>query len=127
MSEEISWNRRPEVATTGPHVDYDQNVKIAENFCDRIKEKMPKGMRAYVVGSPELPKSLMYISWKPPKQCPVGNCATPIFLHDSTSNVNKRIEGIFNAYFKKAKEAEDKWPDQPILKGLEADKLWLKV
>lgn len=127
MSEEIRWNRRPEVTTSGPHVDHAENVKIAEAFCKKVQEKMPAGMRAYVTGSPQLPKSLMFVSWKPPKEHPLGNCATPIFLHDSTSNVNKKIDGIFNGYLRKATEAEARYPQQPLLKGLEADLSWLKV
>lgn len=98
-----------------PHPDYIANLKNAESFCTKVEKKMYPGMRAYVTGSPQLPKSLMYISWKPPKEYPLGNCATPIFLHDSTSNVNKRIEGIFNTYMRKAKEVFDKNPQQPLL------------
>ena len=76
-------------------------------------------MRTYVVGSPELPKSLMYVSWKPPEEHPAGNYATPIFLHDTTSNVNKRIEGVFNTYMRKAKDWFDKHPTQPDLPGFQ--------
>jgi hypothetical protein len=128
MSEEISWNSsRADTTPSGPHKEYPNNLRIAENFCAKVEKKMYPGMRTYVVGSPQLPKSLMYISWKPPKEHPMGTCATPIFLHDTTSNVNKRIEGIFTVYMRKAKEWFDKHPPQPDLPGLELTILGQKV
>lgn len=105
MSEEISWNRnKVETTPSGPHKDYPNNLRIAENFCAKVEKKMQPGMRCYVIGSPELPKSLMYVTWKPPKEHPAGNYATPIFLHDTTSNVNKKIEGVFSTYMRKSGE-----------------------
>jgi hypothetical protein len=116
MLDEISWSKPKGESVSGPHKDYEANLRIAENFCSKVEEKIKHlGMRAYITGSHELPKSLMFISWKPPKEYPLGNCATPIFLHDATNNVNKKIEGIFNTYLKKASEVCAKYPDQASL------------
>jgi len=115
MSEEISWNKSKVEPVLGPHKDYPYNLKNAENFCCKVEKKMQPGMRAYISGSHGLEKSLLYISWKPPKEHPAGMYATPIFLHDSTSNVNKKIEGIFNAYMKKAQQWFERNPLQPGL------------
>lgn len=103
----------------GPHPEYMVALKTAENFCSKVEKKMYPGMRVYVVGSPVLPKSLMYIVWNPPKEHPLGRCATPIFLHDTLTNVNKKIEGVFNTYMRKAKEWFDRYPPQPDLPGLQ--------
>jgi len=98
-----------------PHPEYLANLKNAESFCARVDKKMQPGMRAYVIGDNVLPKSILYISWKPPKEHPAGMYATPIFLHDTISNVNKRIEGVFNTYMRKAKDWFDRHPQQPCL------------
>lgn len=118
MSEEISWNRnKGDVISSGPHRDYPLNLENARKFCKRVDPVLLKGMKVYVCGSHALSDSLVMVCWKPPKEHHAGNYATPIFLHDSTSNVNKRIEGVFNTYMRKAKEWFDKFPPQPDLPG----------
>jgi len=120
MSKYEEINKSPSL---GPHREYANSLRVAENFCSKVQGKMHPGMRVYVTGSPELPKSLMYVCWKPPKDHPAGNYATPIFLHDTTSNVNKRIEGVFNTYMRKAKEWFDRKPQEPTLPGLDLEML----
>lgn len=91
-----------------PHRDYASNLKIAQLAEVKALNNPIPGLMVKVCDSENLKKSLLMISWSPPKASKVGNYATPIFLHDSTVNVNKKIETIFNVYLKTVKDFWDK-------------------
>lgn len=89
---------------SGPHRDYDINLKIAQNFANKVANSLLPGMLVEIRNGEHIKKALLMISWKPPIKAKLGTFATPISLHDSTSSVNKKIEYIFNCYFGFAKD-----------------------
>ena len=88
----------------GPHRDYTSNLFNARVFIKRVEPSLEKGMRTYISSSQDLPDSLMIVSFTPPRTAPMGNYAAPIFLHQSSSEYSKQVEGVFNAYMKMAKD-----------------------
>ena len=108
-SEEVKWNI-PEVKE---HPDYKRNLQVAENFVKKTEKSLLRGMSVKVCDSEHLSKSLMMVAWTPPKEAPVGRCATPINLHQNNSDVSKQIEGIFNTYMKVVGKFEKDHPKQP--------------
>lgn len=101
--------------TQKEHPDYKRNLENAENFVKKTEKSLLRGMSVKVCDSEHLKKSLMTIAWSPPKEAPVGRCATPINLHQNNSDVNKQIEGIFNAYMRVVGKYEKDNPRQPEL------------
>lgn len=82
------------------HRDYELNLKAANTFIDKTKKSWLPGMNVQICDGHHIPKALIIISYMPPKKAKMGNYATPISLHDEFSRVNKKIECIFNCYFK---------------------------
>jgi hypothetical protein len=117
MSRIEEQNHQVKWATTskGDHPDYKRNLQNAEKFVEKVKKSLIRGMEVKVSDSEQLPKSLLMISWTPPKEEKIGNYATPIFLHESTSEVNKKIENVFNLYMKTVEDYEKRKPSQPEL------------
>ena len=95
------------------HPDYKRNLENAQNFVKKTEKSLLRGMTVKICDSEHLDKSLMTIAWSPPKDAPMGKCATPINLHQNASDVNKQIEGIFNAYMRTVGGYYKKNPDQP--------------
>lgn len=99
----------------GPHVDYPTNLKAAKTLCNRVSKALPEGMRVYVSNSQELVESLLMVSFRPPPQAKMGNCATPIFLHQPSREYNTEVEKVVNLYFKVANHYWKLNPKQPSL------------
>jgi hypothetical protein len=59
-----------------------------------------------------LEKALLMISWTPPKEAHIGNCANPISLHQKSSDLSREVEAVFNNYFKKASDYDKLHPQQ---------------
>ena len=95
------------------HPDYKRNLENAQKFIEKTKSSLMNGMGVKISDSQHLSKALLMISWSPPKNAPVGNCATPINLHQSTRDVEKQIEGIFNIYMRTVGDFHKKNPRQP--------------
>jgi hypothetical protein len=95
------------------HPDYKRNLESANKFIERTKKSLLRGMDVKVCDGESIPKALLRISWSAPKDAPMGNYATPISLHQPTSNMNKQVEGVFNAYMVKAAQFNQRFPHQP--------------
>ena len=100
----VRWSKTSSSeGSKGPHKDYDSNLSNARLFCSRVQKSLLNGMNVKICNSEGLINSLLMISFMPPRKAKMGNYATPIFLHDAHSVVNKKIEIIFNIYLNTAK------------------------
>ena len=100
----------------GPHADYQGNLDYCTAFCQKVENNLLKGMRIYIADSGEIKKSLMIVSFSPPRDVPMGNYAAPIFLHQSKGLVHTQVEAVFNSYYQMAKGF---WDRQPKMKQIE--------
>lgn len=101
----------PSIIRTG-HADYERNLKTAESFCQNVKKHLLKGMDVKICDSEHIKKALLIISWKPGFSEKVGNCATPVFLHQKAEDFNKTSENVLNFYMKTVKSHQDRNADQ---------------
>lgn len=117
MEDDISWTQKPgSQSSNGSHRDYQSNLFRAKSFCKNIEKSLVQGMRVEITGSPELPESLLVISFSPPRTAKMGNHAAPIFLHQNSSEISKQIEAIINSYMKMAQVF---WNRQPLIETKE--------
>lgn len=108
---------RVEESTAVPrseHPDYRQNLLTAENFIKKTQKSLLRGMSVNVCDTHNLKKSVMTVAWTPPVESNRGRCATPISLHQKSSEVNAQIENIFSCYLKCVGKFEK---DHPMQKG----------
>lgn len=111
MSGEINWSRsrgKDSEEILGPHRDYSDNLRTARIFKDRVSKSLPTGLSVNLTGSQQIPESLFMIAWQPSIHAKIGNCATPIFLHQSRIDFSKKLETIFNIYLKTVKDFNEK-------------------
>lgn len=90
----------------GPHRDYPINLENANNFIAKTKKSLLRGMNVKVSDGEHIEKAILVISYSPLKEAKMGNSATPINLHQSSIEVNKQIESIFNSYMRCVREIE---------------------
>lgn len=82
------------------HADYKRNLESAKNFVEKAKKSLLNGMDVKICDGESIQKALLIISWKPPKESPLGGCATPISLHQPASIMNKQVEGVWGGYMR---------------------------
>jgi hypothetical protein len=97
-------------SSKGPHPDYEVNLSMAQNFINRVEKSLRPGMNVTIKGSHGLDRSLLVISWTPPREAKVGNWANPIFLHQPKHLFAKSLENVFNDYVRKADNFERRLP-----------------
>jgi hypothetical protein len=97
----------------GPHRDYQENLRYAENLS--LKENTGKinGLRVKVCDSEHLKKALLIISWCPGNTVKKGNYATPIFLHQYNEDFKRTSESVLSFYKRTIKDHEGINPPQP--------------
>ena len=115
LNAEVEW--RPEIKEG--HPDYHKNLKTAQNFVEKTKESLIRGLSVKVCDSDHLSQSLLMVAWSPPKESKLRNFANPISLHQSNAALCKEIETVFNNYFKKA-DSYAKTNPQQLEIGLKA-------
>ncbi len=103
----------------GPHPDYERNVAAAEKFIYNVKDSLLAGMRVRIEDSHALKRALLMISWQAPRYAPVGNYANPVFLHQSKSDYDREVEGVFNVIMNKARKWNN-WQPKETAQSLEA-------
>jgi hypothetical protein len=102
-----------ETPKRSPHPDYENNLKHSEVLCKNTEGKLPNGMKVKICDSEHLQKALLIISWTPGVFVKRGNYATPIFLHQYSSDFRKTTENVLNFYVKTVTDHEKINPKQP--------------
>jgi hypothetical protein len=90
----------------GPHGDYFHNLRVAAQFIEKTRSSWTSGMNISIENSHGLDKSLLMISWMPPRHAKVGNWANPIFLHQEKSMFEKAMFRGFNDYMRRIESFE---------------------
>lgn len=113
--EEVNWKRKTVSYNEGkkergPHADYEFNLQTAYKFIEKVQTYLKNGVNITITGNNTLPKSLLVISWTPPRTAPVGNWINSIFLHQDRFTFGKELETVFNHYMSKAESFEKRFP-----------------
>lgn len=106
-------NRSSVVKTSGPHRDYNENLRFAEQLSSKENTSTINGLRVKVSDSEHLKKALLIISWSPGNTVKRGNYATPIFLHQFNEDFKKTAHNVLNFYNKAIGDHEKASPRQP--------------
>jgi hypothetical protein len=108
--DDVSWGKKSaDGESRGSHPDYAYNLQVALNFISKILASLPQGMKVAIEGSQGLDKSLLMVSWMPPREAKEGNWANPIFLHQPRVKFAKTLEAVFNDYVRKIEAFERKF------------------
>jgi hypothetical protein len=109
--DEVQWKRpaNKEKPTSGPHPDYDMNLRMAHNFINKVTPFLKRGMKIVIAGTHGLENSVLMISWNPPRHLPSGNWANPINLHQPNKSFSKSLEIVFNDYVRKVEKFEKRY------------------
>lgn len=103
---EIVWNRQPNNEKTGsPHRDYENNLRMATDFCNRIRPRLPKGMKVEISG-----QNILMFSWNPGRYAPKGNYATPVSLHQSRSDLLNEARMTYNTFIEMVRKFHERFP-----------------
>lgn len=106
-------NRSQVTKPLGPHKDYNENLKYAEQLSLKENTSKINGLRVKVGDSEHLKKALLIISWCPGNAVKRGNYATPIFLHQFSQDFKKTTDNVLNFYKKTIGDHEKSNPVQP--------------
>jgi hypothetical protein len=98
---------------SGPHRDYNENLRHAEELSTKENTSKINGLRVKVSDSEHLKKALLIISWCPGTTVRKGNYATPIFLHQFNEDFKRTSENVLKFYKKSIKDFENTHPQQP--------------
>jgi hypothetical protein len=96
----------------GPHRDYQENLKYAEQISAKENTGKINGLRVKVSDSEHLKKALLIISWCPGTTVKRGNYATPIFLHQYAEDFRRTTHNVLNFYKKTIEDHEKSNPVQ---------------
>lgn len=96
MNKRIFKDLQPQ--SLGPHPDYSKNLSMARLYCQKIQKNLLNGLSAKICDSEGIKEALLMVSFTPPSHSKTATFAAPIFLHQSSSEVSRQIEEIFNTY-----------------------------
>lgn len=103
MSQEIDWGQRAATAAlSGQHRDYQYNLGYARDFCNRVRDRLPEGMRVEISSSQWLTDNLLMISWNPGRYAKKGIYAHPVSLNQSREEVQRETNAIYKDFILKA-------------------------
>jgi len=97
----------------GPHRDYHENLRYAEQVSLKENTSRINGLRVKISDSEHLQKALLIISWCPGTTVKKGNYATPIFLHQFNEDFKKTAYNVLNFYKRAIFDHEKSNPIQP--------------
>lgn len=101
-----------ETQSKGPHRDYEFNLDWSKKFITKVEGGLPQGIRVQITSSHHLPSSLLMISWTAPRHAPIGNYATPVFMHAAAREFTDKVEKVFRHYVRSATEYFAKHPER---------------
>jgi hypothetical protein len=108
IKSEIRWQSGGDSRPQYSIQDYDANLKHSVNFVHRVSTHLIAGMKVYLTGSSELPRSLLMICWIPGRYERIGNYANPVSLLQKHSSFTVETEATYMRYRNIAKQ----WLDQ---------------
>ena len=98
---EIAWSSTPSSSATGPHRDYSQNLRNAQDYCSKVAPLLPSGIRVQISSSQGLVDNMLMLTLSPPKNYPMGNFAIPVSLHQSRKDMESQMRNAYDFLIEK--------------------------